>query len=583
MTTKVAELAVDITVNGAAAASQGLKNVEKGGASALITMGKLSAALAAVGVAGKAIADAGDAYTRLNGRIALVTKSAGEAAALQQQLFGIAQKTGSEYASVVQSYSRIALSAKELGATQSQMLRTVESVSKALQVSGSSAAEAAGSSTQFVQALGSGKLRAEELNSLLEGNSFLAQQIAAGMNLTVGGLRAAVLQGTVLSQDVLGAVLSRTKDIDGAFQTLGGTMEQSSVRMSNSFDAALSAIDRKIGLSRSLSGLFNAVAATLDGGGVMSSIGSLIRGGTTGLIADLATRGGTSATQPLVGQGLRPNLPRVTVRANAPKPRGSSRGSRPGQPGANPNPLGGSSGLGLDNIASAVDAARADRFRTMRTNIGSGPNAGLSDSVALVEATIVGQFGELSDRINSMASGIGSTFVDALSAGISTAVQSGSIGEGFRVMGATLIGGLGRMLIDFGKQALVTGQLMKTLFTSLASFIPGGAVGASIAMIAAGSVMVGLGQRAARSSFGGAGRSDGFSGGGFSIPSSVSSVGTIGLPSSVIADGRIPLGTSAATVTQSTPMVVNVFSPDDPTTQRFFRETLRRADARGGF
>jgi hypothetical protein len=150
-------------------------------------------------------------------------------------------------------------------------------------------------------------------------------------------------------------------------------------------------------------------------------------------------------------------------------------------------------------------------------------------------------------------------------------------------MRATLIGGLGAMIRDFGVKSLLASQHMKTLQTSLASLLPNGGVAASLGLIALGSVMVGLGQKAARSSFSDAGCSDGFSGGGFSIPSSVSSSSVFGAPSSIIADGRTPITSSGASVTAVTPMVFNVFSPDDPTTQRFMMETTRRAQGLGSF
>ena len=576
MAQKVSSLAIDINVTGAPQASAALDGVDKKGASAAESLGTLakrglaaSAAIGAVTVASQKFLEAAEQYNRINARIALVTKSTAEAADVNQKLFDIAQKTGVEMENVVQVYSRIALSARDLGATQSQMLQLVQNVTKSLQVSGSTAAEAAGSSIQFVQALASGKLRAEELNSQLEGNSFLAMQIAAGMRMSTAELREAVTAGRVLSKDVLDAVLRQTGSIDEAFNKIGTSMERSGQRLSNSFNRALSSIDQKIGASKFLSALFDSISEGLDGrspGGVLGGSANTAGGGnayTAGFIPGRAPKAASS--RPVVGMGNRTNLPTVTVTADRPRP-------------ATPRPnTGRASGPG--NARSTVDP-RPGQLSGIRT----GTIAAFGPNLPNIQEAIEAQSNAFAESVQPLlqtAQGMGVALVDSFANGITAAVQSGSLGEGLKELGRSLIGGLGAMVRDFGIQSLMASTLMQKLFTSLASFLPGGAVAASAGLIALGSVMVGLAGRGARASFGttntGLNR-------GAATSSTITERGSIGLPSSIFGGGAPASGISGSVAERGTMVNVSigaVIGPNDPGAQRQIAELIKRGTARG--
>lgn len=563
MAQKVSSLAIDINVTGAPQASAQLDKVEKSGRKVTDALQKLvranadyAAATAIAAVAVKKLLDAAESYNRINSRLALVTKDSADLANVQSQLFSLAQKTGTEFESLVGLYSKLALNAKTLGASQSDLLRVTESVSKALQVSGTSAAAAAGSTTQFVQLLGSSRVQAEELNSILDGNAFLAQAIAKGLGLTPGQLREAVKEGRVLNTDVLGAVLRQTGDIDAAFNKLGDTMERSGTRLANSFNKALASIDSKIGLSRSLTGLFNAVSASLDQG-IGKSLAALATGGTTGLITSLAESKTSTSSRPLVNRAGQ--LAPVRVTADRPKPR--------------------TGGTGPGRTASAVDG-----FSSV-SSVSTGRNflQGVGDQgspIDAIEESITAQFGPLQERLSALSAGVGQTLVDSLANGITAAVQSGSIGEGFKELGKTLLGGLGAQVRDFGIASLNIAGLMKGLFASLASFIPGGAIGASVALIAAGSALVGLAGRGARRSFGttntGVNR-------GATSGSTIIERGSIGLPSSIYTPQTGSSGASGSVASASAPVFVNatIIGYNDPRAQRDIQELVKRGAARG--
>ena len=64
-------------------------------------------------------------------------------------------------------------------------------------------------SLQLSQALGSGVLRGQELNSILEQAPLIAQAIAAEMGSTVGALKKFGEEGQITSEIVIAALRSR--------------------------------------------------------------------------------------------------------------------------------------------------------------------------------------------------------------------------------------------------------------------------------------------------------------------------------------------------------------------------------------
>ena len=84
-----------------------------------------------------------------------------------------------------------------------QAARATETVTKAFQISGASAAEAAGGLRQFLQGIQSGTLRGEELNSILEQTPALADAIARGLGITRGELRQYGQEGRLTAEQVI--------------------------------------------------------------------------------------------------------------------------------------------------------------------------------------------------------------------------------------------------------------------------------------------------------------------------------------------------------------------------------------------
>lgn len=179
---------------------------------------------------------------------------------------------------------------------------------------------------------------------------------------------------------------------------------------------------------------------------------------------------------------------------------------------------------------------------------------------------------EWGSMIDSLGDQMATTLADSIGSAFEAAFATGRISEGFRVLGQSMLSGLGSMLQMFGTKALVASKLMATLLESFKSLNPYVAVGAAIGLIALGGALKG----AASAAFGGGGGGSsmaavsGFSGGG--------STGATRLPGLTFGP------TASATAGQlraAAPVNVTIIGPNDPTAQRQIQELMMNAQRRG--
>lgn len=205
-----------------------------------------------------------DTYTGLQNRLKLVTNSQVELNKATEDTFRIAQKTYSTWNSVLQVYQRFSDNAKTLNLTMDDTARLTETVSKAVAISGASAQAADAALVQFGQALASGTLRGEELNSVMEQTPALAKAIAQGMGITVGELRSVAAEGKITSQEIVKALRNVEKDVDALFAKTDITIGQSLTLLNNEITKFVGESGKGSGAAQVLAGTIQTLAGNLD-------------------------------------------------------------------------------------------------------------------------------------------------------------------------------------------------------------------------------------------------------------------------------------------------------------------------------
>ncbi|MDC5080135.1 tape measure protein [Acinetobacter baumannii] len=226
-----------------------------------------------------------DTYTGLQNRLKLVTNNQAELNKATEDTFRIAQKTYSAWDSVLQVYQRFSDNAKTLNLTMDDTARLTETVSKAVAISGASAEAADAALVQFGQALASGTLRGEELNSVMEQTPALAKAIAQGMGITVGELRSVAAEGKITSQEIVKALKNVQNDVDALFAKTDITIGQSLTLLNNEITKFVGEAGQGSGAAQALSGSIQVLAENLESISYVA-----ILGGTALLTKAIATQ-----------------------------------------------------------------------------------------------------------------------------------------------------------------------------------------------------------------------------------------------------------------------------------------------------
>lgn len=213
---------------------------------------------------GKAFLTVADNITQLQARIARLTSDTSTAKSTFMGLAAIASNTGASLKDTAKLWETMTASLKETGATNSQILALTDTLQKIGRVGGSSSEEMANALRQFGQSISSGTVRAEEFNSILEQMPELARQIGAGMGLSMGQLRQAMLDGKLSAQDALNAIMKQSSAVNDEFSKLPRTMDQASNSLTISLQNLIGKMNEAMGASATMVKVIDSISAAID-------------------------------------------------------------------------------------------------------------------------------------------------------------------------------------------------------------------------------------------------------------------------------------------------------------------------------
>ncbi|MFN3549613.1 MAG: tape measure protein [Mesorhizobium sp.] len=256
-----------------------------------------------------------EAATRIENALKVAGLAGSELSTVYERLFQSATRNAAPLESLVELYGRAALVQKELNVTSEELLGFTDRVALALRVSGQSAGASSGALLQLSQALGSGVVRAEEFNSILEGALPIAQAAAAGLREAGGSvarLRQLVVDGKVsseaffrafeagapiLEEKVSGAVLTidqrmtnlqtalidaarRFNESTGVANTFGAAIDNVASFVNGiNFDSLIEEISSIVAAFREGIGQANAFGGAISEITGLESVGSFLTGG----------------------------------------------------------------------------------------------------------------------------------------------------------------------------------------------------------------------------------------------------------------------------------------------------------------
>lgn len=226
----------------------------------------LTGALAALGIGTTAmeIAQTADEYKNLSGRLSIAIGEHGNLQKAMDDVKNVAINTNSNLTATGDLYARLTKIGQEMKWPQEQALALTETINKATQVGGGSAASTEAALTQMQQALSAGALRGDEFNSVMEQSPRLAQALADSLGVTTGKLRELAGEGKLTTEVVTQALLSQSEKITAEFDKFPATIGASIENLKTAWTVYIGEADAATGASTKVAEAIKFVAENLD-------------------------------------------------------------------------------------------------------------------------------------------------------------------------------------------------------------------------------------------------------------------------------------------------------------------------------
>lgn len=205
-----------------------------------------------------------DQLKTIEGQIKNVVKSGKETKRVEEEIYAMAGRSRQSYAESANLFTSVARNASELGKSTDDILKFTEDVSNAMLLGGGSAVSQQAALIQLGQALGSGTLRGDELNSIMEQAPKLAETIAKGMGTTIGSLRKLGSEGKLTAKDVFEAVRKQSDSLKKDLGNMPWTVAQATNRIRDSVAQLFFAIENKFGFGDKMARVIATIADQVD-------------------------------------------------------------------------------------------------------------------------------------------------------------------------------------------------------------------------------------------------------------------------------------------------------------------------------
>lgn len=184
----------------------------------------IGSALAAISV--QKIIDLADTMTTTRARIDLMNDGLQTTDELQSMIMASANRSRASYQTTADAVSKMGIMAKDAFGSNAELIQFTELINKQFTIAGTSAAGVDAAMLQLTQAMSSGVLRGEELNSIFEQAPTIIQTIADYLGVPIGQIRAMAQEGQITSTIVKNAMLSSADEINAKFNAMPMTFAQ---------------------------------------------------------------------------------------------------------------------------------------------------------------------------------------------------------------------------------------------------------------------------------------------------------------------------------------------------------------------
>lgn len=196
------------------------------------TIKRAVAAYVSIQTVGKAL-NISDELVQTTSRLNMMNDGVQTTAELVNMVYAAAQDARGSFGQMADVVARFGSNAKDAFSSSEEVVAFADLIQKQMTIAGASTQEAANAELQLSQALGSGVLRGDELNSIFEQAPNLIQNIADYLDVPIGKIREMAADGELSADVVKAAIFSAADDINSKFNEMPMTWGQMWQSMQN--------------------------------------------------------------------------------------------------------------------------------------------------------------------------------------------------------------------------------------------------------------------------------------------------------------------------------------------------------------
>jgi len=189
------------------------------------TIKRAVAAYISIQSVGKAL-NISDELVQTTSRLNMMNDGVQTTAELVNMVYAAAQDARGSFGQMADVVARFGNNAKDAFSSSEEVVAFADLIQKQMTIAGASTREAANAELQLSQALGSGVLRGDELNSIFEQAPNLIQNIADYLDVPIGKIREMAADGELSADVVKAAIFSAADDINSKFNEMPMTWGQ---------------------------------------------------------------------------------------------------------------------------------------------------------------------------------------------------------------------------------------------------------------------------------------------------------------------------------------------------------------------
>lgn len=239
-----------------------------------------------------------DAWKRLERTITASEDIFGMRLHSSEDLLRLANDARVDLDAYTKTYTRTAAAIRDYGMTADDAAKITSTLSMALKLGATTAAEQTSVLLQFSQALNKGKLDGDEFRTVMEAAPVVVELLSSKLKISKGEIIDWAKEGKLKVKDLTGALIDGGAKIERIFRQAPVTMDEAFTVLSNAVTGYVGRLDKATGATQGLAGAIGGIARNIDtvGNSALVLSAAILAAFGPRMIAGVASFGVAAAT-----------------------------------------------------------------------------------------------------------------------------------------------------------------------------------------------------------------------------------------------------------------------------------------------